>query len=70
MNCLEKVSNESREIDEPKPLMDKKNIRRLKKILEDTDISNIEKNKVARTVFKEITKGGTDNNKIKVVFWK
>lgn len=67
---LERVAEENQMTEDLKPLMDKKKIRRLQKILEDANISNTEKNKVARTVFKEITKGGTDNNAIKVVFWK
>ena len=48
----------------------KKDIRRLKDILQDTSISNTEKNKTARTIFKEIIKGGDDGKTLKCVFWK
>jgi len=45
-------------------------IRRLTEILKDKSINNVEKNKVARTIFKEIVKGGEDGKTIKCVFWK
>lgn len=48
----------------------KKDIRRLTDILQDASISNVEKNKVARTIFKEIIKGGMDGKTLKCVFWK
>lgn len=48
----------------------KKNIRRLTDILRDTNISNTEKNKVARSIFKEIVKGGEDGKTLKCVFWR
>ncbi len=48
----------------------KKEIRRLTEILKDTQISNVEKNKVARTIFKEIIKGGKDGKTLKCVFWR
>lgn len=48
----------------------KKDIRRLTDILQDASISNAEKNKVARTIFKEIVKGGEDGKTLKCVFWR
>ncbi|MBR5517634.1 MAG: hypothetical protein IKV86_01245, partial [Clostridia bacterium] len=48
----------------------KKELRRLTEILKDESVSNVEKNKVARTIFKEIVKGGDDGKTIKCVFWK
>lgn len=48
----------------------KKNLRRLADILQDANISNTEKNKVARSIFKEIIKGGEDGKMLKCVFWK
>lgn len=50
--------------------INKKELRRLTDILQDTVISNIEKNKVARTIFKEIIKGGKDGKMLKCVFWR
>ncbi|MGN1059204.1 MAG: hypothetical protein ACI4QW_02130, partial [Clostridia bacterium] len=48
----------------------KKDIRRLTDILQDASISNAEKNKVARTIFKEIVKGGEDGKTLECVFWR
>ncbi len=48
----------------------KKDLRRLTDILQDASISNTEKNKVARTIFKEIVKGGEDGKTLKCVFWR
>ena len=45
-------------------------ILRLTEILKNTNISNTKKNKVARTIFKEIIKGGDDGKTIKCIFWR
>ncbi len=45
-------------------------LRRMTDILKDSDIGNIEKNRMVRTIFKEITKGGSDGKHLKFVFWK
>lgn len=50
--------------------IDKNEIRRLTEILKDENVSNVEKNNMARTIFKEIVKGGKDGKTIKCVFWK
>ena len=50
--------------------INKKELRRLTEILKDETVSNVEKNKVARTIFKEIVKGGDGGKTIKCVFWK
>ena len=62
-----KIENE--EI-EDKVKLNEKELRRMTDILKDSDIDNIEKNKMARTIFKEITKGGSDGKHLKFVFWK
>ena len=41
----------------------------LDEILKDADVSNVEKNNMARTIFKEIIKGGKDGKSLKCVFW-
>lgn len=48
----------------------KKELHRLIEILRDVNISNIQKNKMARTVFKEIIKGGTGGKVLKCMFWR
>ena len=50
--------------------LNKKALRRLTKVLTDSEVNNVEKNKMARTIFKEIIKGGEDGKRIKVVFWR
>ena len=60
-NCVE-TENEERKIDQNE-------LRRLTEILQDANVSNFEKNKVARTVFKEIVKGGDNGKTLKCVFW-
>ncbi len=50
--------------------MSKNEIRRLTEILKDETINNVEKNKIARTIFKKIVKGGSDGKTLKCVFWK
>ena len=50
--------------------IEKKELWRLTEILKDADVSNVEKNNIARTIFKEITKGGEDGKSIKCLFWK
>ena len=50
--------------------IDKNEIRRLTEVLKDENVSNVEKNNMARTIFKEIVKGGKDGKTIKCVFWK
>ena len=47
--------------------IDKKELRRLTEVLNDADVSNVEKNNMARTIFKEIVKGG---KRLKCVFWR
>lgn len=48
----------------------KKDIRRLLDIFKDKKVNNIEKNRVARIIFKEITKGGNGGKRLKCVFWR
>lgn len=50
--------------------IDKNEILRLTEVLKDENVSNVEKNNMARTIFKEIVKGGKDGKTIKCVFWK
>ena len=49
--------------------IDKKELRRLIDIFKDEKVNNVEKNRVARAVFKEITKGGNGGKRLKFVFW-
>ena len=57
------------EPEEESPI-DKKELRRLTEVLKDADVSNVEKNNMARTIFKEIIKGGKDGKSLKCVFWR
>lgn len=50
--------------------LNKKELRRLTEVLKDADVSNVEKNNMARTIFKEIIKGGDDGKRLKCVFWR
>ncbi len=50
--------------------VDKKELRRLTEVLKDADVSNVEKNNMARTIFKEIIKGGEGGKSLKCVFWR
>ena len=50
--------------------IDKKELRRLTEVLKDADVSNVEKNNMARTIFKEIIKGGKGGKSLKCVFWR
>ena len=50
--------------------IDKKELRRLTEVLKDADVSNVEKNNMARTIFKEIIKGGEDGKSLKCIFWR
>lgn len=50
--------------------VDKKELRRLTEILNDADVSNVEKNNMARTIFKEIIKGGDGGKRLKCMFWR
>ena len=50
--------------------LNKKELRRLTEVLKDADVSNMEKNNMARTIFKEIIKGGDDGKRLKCVFWR
>ena len=60
------------EEDEPeeKAPIDKKELRRLTEVLKDAYVSNVEKNNMARTIFKEIIKGGDGGKRLKCVFWR
>lgn len=50
--------------------LNKKELSRLTEVLKDADVSNLEKNNMARTIFKEIIKGGDDGKRLKCVFWR
>ena len=50
--------------------LNKKELRRLIEVLKDADVSNVEKNNMARTIFKEIIKGGDGVKRLKCVFWR
>ena len=76
-SILDEIENlkkllETRKEEEPQNEADvsKKELRRLTEILKDDGISNAEKNKVARTILKEIVKGGEDGKTLKCVFWR
>ena len=64
---LEKTGEKEPEEESP---IDKKELRRLTDVLNDADVSNVEKNNMARTIFKEIIKGGKDGKSLKCVFWR
>lgn len=67
---LEEISNKKDEGKQNKYSIDRKKVQRVTEILKDTSVGNAEKNKLARTIFKEITKGGHDGKTIKCVFWE
>ncbi len=50
--------------------LDEKELRRLTEILNDSKVSNTDKNKMVRTIFKEIIKGGKDGKRLSFIFWK
>lgn len=50
--------------------LNKKELRRLTEVLKDADVSNMEKNNMARTIFKEIIKGGDGGKRLICVFWR
>ncbi len=50
--------------------LDEKELRRLTEILSDSKVSNTDKNKMVRTIFKEIIKGGKDGKRLSFIFWK
>lgn len=50
--------------------LNKKELRRLTEVLKDADVSNVEKNNMARTIFKEIIKSGDGGKRLKCVFWR
>ena len=50
--------------------LNKKELSRLTEVFKDADVSNIEKNNIARTIFKEIVKGGEGGKRLKCVFWR
>ncbi|MDO5479198.1 MAG: hypothetical protein Q4G23_08565, partial [Clostridia bacterium] len=74
LNEIEKLKEmlETAGEDEPEEELpiDKKELRRLTEILKDADVSNVEKNNMARTIFKEIIKGGEGGKSLKCVFWR
>ena len=77
-SLLEEIANlkammkQKKTEEQPKEVakVNKKELRRLTEILKDESVSNVEKNNMARTIFKEIVKGGKDGKTIKCVFWK
>ena len=72
INNLKSLLNECKH-EEPAEEMNeinKKELRRLIDVFKDEKVNNVEKNRVARTIFKEITKGGNDGKQLKFVFWK
>lgn len=71
INDLKKALEKSREEPpEQKVEICNESIRRLTDILQDASVGNIEKNKAARAIFKEIVKGGEDGKCLKCVFWR
>ncbi len=52
------------------PDFDKKEVFRLVNLLKDESINNVDKNKAARAIIKEIVKGGKDGKTLKCVFWR
>ena len=71
MDKLKKILETSK-VETPKAetKVNSKELRRLMEILQDNSISNADRNKVARTIFKEIVKGGSDGKTLKCVFWR
>lgn len=71
INDLKKALEKSRE-EQPEQKVEiyNESIRRLTDILRDASVGNIEKNKAARTIFKEIVKGGENGKCLKCVFWR
>ena len=69
---LKALMKEKKAEEQPKAdkKINKKELRRLTEILKDETVSNVEKNNMARTIFKEIVKGCDDGKNIKCVFWK
>lgn len=69
---LKAMMNQKKVEESPKEVakIDKNEIRRLTEVIKDKNVSNVEKNNMARTIFKEIVKGGKDGKTIKCVFWK
>lgn len=68
LNEMLKQAHEEEPKEEVK--LNKKELRRLTEVLKDADVSNMEKNNMARTIFKEIIKGGDDGKRLKCVFWR
>ena len=68
---LKEMFDQSQE-EEPKEevKVDKQELRSLTEVLKDADVSNMEKNNMARTIFKEIIKGGDGGKRLKCVFWR
>lgn len=63
------LQSKNAKVSKSEPLPEEK-LRRLKEILGDDGISNTEKNRIARTIFKEIVKCGDDGKTLKCVFWR
>lgn len=70
MNSLKKLLETSKEEQKKEIPISKKELHRLTEVLQDADTSNTEKNKVARTIFKEIVKGGQEGKTLRCVFWR
>ncbi len=71
---IDKLKEQLEQVQEEEPKeevkVDKKELRRLTEVLKDADVSNVEKNNMARTIFKEIIKGGEGGKSLKCVFWR
>ena len=75
---IEEMNNLKSLLEECKPCknetemgeINKKELRRVIDIFKDESINNVEKNRAARTIFKEITKGGNGGKTLKFVFWR
>lgn len=65
---LKKLLEASREEEQKEDVrISKKELRRVTEILQDSEVDNVEKNRMARTIFKEIIK---DGKRLKCVFWR
>ena len=66
----EMLEQEQEDVLKEEVKLNKKELRRLTEVLKDNDVSNMEKNNMARTIFKEIIKGGNGEKRLKCVFWR
>ena len=64
------LKTNNKEKTDKKDGLHKGELRRLTEIVNDSNVSNMDKNKMVRTIFKEIIKGGKDGKRLNFIFWK